>query len=113
MKPRAFTLIELLVVIAIIGILAALLLPVLSRAKNNASKVTDLNNLKQVMVATHLYTADNEDHVPLPNWDAGTTLGDKNYHPGWLYTPTNSGEFDIKTGLLWASLHEPKVYVCP
>jgi prepilin-type N-terminal cleavage/methylation domain-containing protein len=110
---QAFTLIELLVVIAIIGILAALLLPAFSRAKNNASKVTDLNNLKQVMVAIHLYTTDNEDHMPLPNWDAGGTLGDGKYHAGWLYTPTNSGEFDIKTGLLWPTLHDQKVYVCP
>jgi prepilin-type N-terminal cleavage/methylation domain-containing protein len=113
MKPRAFTLIELLVVIAIIGILAALLLPVLSRAKNHASKATDLNNLKQVMLATHMYATDGEDHLPLPNWDAGGTLSDHNYHPGWLYTPTNSGVYDGKTGLLWPSLHDFRVYVCP
>jgi prepilin-type N-terminal cleavage/methylation domain-containing protein len=58
---RAFTLVELLVVIAIIGILAGLLLPVLSKAKSSAGKATDLNNLKQIMVAIHLYASDNGD----------------------------------------------------
>jgi prepilin-type N-terminal cleavage/methylation domain-containing protein len=63
-RDSAFTLVELLVVIAIIGILAALLLPVLSRTKSSAGKATDLNNLKQIMVAVHLYAADNGDVLP-------------------------------------------------
>ena len=54
-QARAFTLIELLVVIAIIAILAAMMLPVLSRAKNSASKVTDINNLHQIMIALQTF----------------------------------------------------------
>jgi len=57
----AFTLIELLVVIAIIGILAALLLPVLGKSKTKAESLTCANNLKQLFLAWSLYADDNGD----------------------------------------------------
>lgn len=61
---RGFTLIELLVVIAIIGVLAALLLPTLSRAKEHAHRIECLNHLRQIGVAMHLYAEENRDLLP-------------------------------------------------
>jgi len=70
-RSSAFTLIELLVVIAIIGILAALLLPVLSRAKVKAIRVKCMSNIKQIEVAEYIYAEDNNDKLP----DLGAAAG--------------------------------------
>ena len=109
----AFTLIELLVVIAIIGILAAMTLAALSRAQNSASKVTDINNLRQIMIALQSFSAENDDVLPAPNWDDGASGS----HKGWLYeldsTASGPDRFKVNTGQLWPTLRNPKMYFCP
>jgi len=67
-SKRAFTLVELLVVIAIITILAALLMPVLSQAKEKAWRAQCVNNFKQLALGLQMYADDHADQLPGPVW---------------------------------------------
>jgi prepilin-type N-terminal cleavage/methylation domain-containing protein/prepilin-type processing-associated H-X9-DG protein len=100
-KPRAFTLIELLVVIAIIGILASLLLPVLSRATRKAKGTVCINNLRQIGVAARVFANDRNERLPLSGMDSTNAI--------WL-----TNRYIHYGQLLRTELSEQKrVFVCP
>ena len=81
-RPAGFTLIELLVVIAIIAILAAMLLPALTKAKEGARRTVCKNNMRQATLAALMYAHDNRDYFPLNNRPSGLI------HASWIGTDT-------------------------
>jgi len=118
----AFTLVELLVVIAVIGILAALLLPVLSKAKASAQSIACINNLKQLEDCCHLYTADNDDFLP-PNQVGGfvsgpsstnspiTVANSRSWCPG--IAPLDTTTSNLVQGVLYPYNKSLAIYRCP
>lgn len=109
---RAFTLIELLVVIAIIAILAAMLLPALSKAKDQAYTVSCLNNLKQITTAWMMYIGDNQDQIPPNKYTPGTgAAAPGSWVVGLAYKDTNTT--NIESGVLFPFLKVASIFRCP
>jgi prepilin-type N-terminal cleavage/methylation domain-containing protein len=105
-RAQGFTLIELLVVIAIIAILAAVLLPVLSQAKERAIRIQCVNNLRQVAIGMTIYSGDNNDYVVPARLN---TLG-----AGFVQLALNVSDSKGMTTIgLTVATNNPTIWSCP
>jgi prepilin-type N-terminal cleavage/methylation domain-containing protein len=119
-RRKGFTLVELLVVIGIIALLISILMPALSRVRDQANRIKCMSNVRTIMQGIVMYCSQNKSYLPYANW-GGNPLGT----PGWLYDNSQWPTFNtdasdglpawsyFEDGAIERLLKSREVFKCP
>ena len=106
---RGFTLVEILVVIGILAVLMSILIPVIRQARKQANTVKCMNNQKQLVQASTMFSRDNNDLLPFTGWGDQAVIY-------WAYDaskPMTWTPADLEKGQIWRYLKDRRVFRCP
>jgi len=117
-RRKGFTLVELLVVVGIIAVLIAMLMPALSRARDQALRVQCMSNVRNILQGIVMYAGENKNNLPYTNW-GGNPPGT----PGWLYDNPAWGAWSpsaadpdwkyLEDGAVFKYLKNREIFKCP
>jgi len=126
-RKKGFTLVELLVVIGIIALLISILMPALSRVRDQANRVKCMSNLRGILQGIVMYSAENKQALPYTNWGGNYHKPDKATDPrgtaGWLYDNPDWPSFSpstidpamsyLENGHVYRMLKNREIFRCP
>ena len=109
-------------VVAIIALLISILVPALKAARREGKRIKCAANLRELLMAVHVYAGEEQDYLPITNWGWPRNNNNENIPTGWLYNPYKLEyrgglpqwkPMDVESGVLFPTAHQVELFRCP